>query len=136
MVMAGFAGDGITRAVSPSVVWPRTLGSMVGMDQKDSFAVTPSGAALGLRCCCSRFGATTVQGQEVLKTVEVPQLQCLFKLVDVPVVQIFVVRDSSWTSMLTCPLCSDGWIFQCRVHRHTAVGVMSTGTWPPQLGAL
>ena len=79
------------------------IGSMVGMDQKDSCAVTPSGAALGQGCCCGRIGATTVEGQKVLKIVEVPQLQCLFKVVNVLAVQIFVVRDSSWTRVLTCP---------------------------------
>ena len=68
-------------------------GILVGMDQKDSYCeiLARSGAALGQGCSCARFGATTVGDQTVLKTVEVPQLQFLYKVVDVPVLQIFVV---------------------------------------------
>ena len=45
-----------------------------------------------------------VLGLTVQKTVDVPQLQCSDKVVDVPVVQVVAWASSSWTRLLTCPL--------------------------------
>ena len=95
MCKVGFTGDYAPRIMFPSVAaWPKMLIIMVGMDQKNSYVVLSCHGAeavsYGPDCSAESYSAVTVHCQVVdvlfVQVLQVPQVQFLEKVVDVPVV--------------------------------------------------